>query len=488
MPTKLNKYSKTYINQGGTGGTAIQNALGGFGVIGQPNFTTAASALSINGLYNPDGLIFDNSGNLYIGDVNNNRILQFQPPFLNDMPASMVIGQQDFTSNSNTPITDSSLYNAGGGTFDIFGNAWVSDAGNNRILMYKYPFTTGMVANLVIGQSNFTTGTANTTINGLYQPVGSAFDPFGNLWVCDSDNDRILMFGSFDIITSTDIPVIHLNGYFFNGMPASLVIGQPNFTTNIANNGGLSASSLFIPGNIVIKLINENICIFVTDMGNNRILQYTIPYTRDYTVSGILLNSIDFAMQNGGSAYMDNASYGNLPSSYIYPAIGSWNADVVLGQSSFTTSASATTQNGLYLYNTFISRGLGGISLDSSNNLYIADAFNSRILMYSYNNGFANGQNASLVLGQSSYATNTSGTTQNNLYYPNYATLDSNENLWVVDLYNNRILVYFPPFSNGMNAGWSSSSSFGTNTTSSFASQNTVYWWNGNRQNIFYGN
>jgi hypothetical protein len=66
---------------------------------------------------------------------------------------------------------------------------------------------------------------------------------------------------------------------------------------------------------------------------------------------------------------------------------------LALGQATFTTSTSATTQNGLS--NPF------GVGFDSSGNLGVADFGNNRTLQFAP--PFSNNQNASLVLGQANF-------------------------------------------------------------------------------------
>ena len=65
--------------------TPLYNA--GFGVLGQPNFTSSAVNTTQNGMYAPDGVAFDASGNLYVVESNNNRVTMFVPPFSNGMNA-----------------------------------------------------------------------------------------------------------------------------------------------------------------------------------------------------------------------------------------------------------------------------------------------------------------------------------------------------------------------------------------------------------------
>jgi hypothetical protein len=76
-------------------------------------------------------------------------------------------------------------------------------------------FATGQAASFVIGQPGFTSDSPGTSASQLNRPRGVAFDSDGNLWVPESDNHRVLEF----------VPP------FSTGMSASLVLGQPDFTT-----------------------------------------------------------------------------------------------------------------------------------------------------------------------------------------------------------------------------------------------------------------
>lgn len=100
--------------------------------------------------------------------------------------------------------------------FDSSGNLWVADEVNNRVLEFTFPLSTGQSATLVIGQGSFTTGTAATSADGLNHPFGVAFGYPGNLWVADLNNRRVLEF----------------TPPFSTGQTATVVIGQPSFTTS----------------------------------------------------------------------------------------------------------------------------------------------------------------------------------------------------------------------------------------------------------------
>ena len=95
----------------------------------------------------------------------------------------------------------------------------VSDGLNNRVLIYKAPFTSGETANMVLGQAGFTSSTAALSATGMDFPAATAEDSAGNIYVSDLNNNRVLQF----------------KPPFKNGMSASLAVGQPDFVTGAFN-------------------------------------------------------------------------------------------------------------------------------------------------------------------------------------------------------------------------------------------------------------
>jgi sugar lactone lactonase YvrE len=221
-------------------------------VIGQSTFTTFASATSQSGLSTPSGIAFDSSGNLWVADRSNSRVLKFNAPFTSGEPASLVIGQSTFTTFASA-TSQSGLNYPQGIAFDSSGNLWVADQGNSRVLKFSAPFSTGEIASLVIGQSTFTAKSCATTQSGLCLPYGIAFDSSGNLWVADQGNSRVLKYSA----------------PFSNGKPASLVIGQSTFTTATS---ATSQSGLSTPFGIAFDSSSH---LWVADESNSRVLKFT---------------------------------------------------------------------------------------------------------------------------------------------------------------------------------------------------------------------
>ena len=127
----------------------------------------------------------DGSGNLYVADYYNNRVLYYPA---GSTTATKVYGQGgSFTTNTANKggISANSLYEPFTEVLDTSGNLYIFDAGNNRVLENKYNSS----ASKVYGQGgNFTTNTANNggiSASSLDNPSGGVFDKNGNLYVAD---------------------------------------------------------------------------------------------------------------------------------------------------------------------------------------------------------------------------------------------------------------------------------------------------------------
>ena len=109
----------------------------------------------------PSGISVSGS-KLYVVDQANNRVLIWNTiPTLNQTAANLVLGQTTFTTNA-TGIT-SSAFNLPAQVVTNGSVVAVADRSNNRVLIWNtIPTTNGQVANVVLGQTLFTTNTVNT--------------------------------------------------------------------------------------------------------------------------------------------------------------------------------------------------------------------------------------------------------------------------------------------------------------------------------------
>jgi hypothetical protein len=160
-------------------------------VLGQSSFLTNTEGLSATGMYNPEGIAVDSAGNVWVADYTNSRVLEFKPPFSNGMAASLVLGQSSFTSNS--PATTRTGMSWPTDVIENSGNIWITEGKNNRVLEFVPPFSNGMAASLVLGQSSFTTNSPATTRTGMWYPAGIIVANH-NVWVAEANNNRVLEF------------------------------------------------------------------------------------------------------------------------------------------------------------------------------------------------------------------------------------------------------------------------------------------------------
>lgn len=235
----------------------IQNATN---VIGQPNFTAyyknqALTQPESYTLSNPFGVWVTTAGKVAIADTGNNRVLIFNSiPQNPDASADIVIGQTNF--NDKSLGTASNKLNSPHGVYFDENYLMVADKGNNRVLIFKAPYSTGMSASHVIGQPDFTTNIANygggpssTTLNS---PYGVYFDGT-YLWVADTGNNRVLRY-NFNASTGTQ-----------SWWAADFVIGQNDFTQNTA---GVSENKLSGP----YAAYSDTTKVMIADSGNSRVV------------------------------------------------------------------------------------------------------------------------------------------------------------------------------------------------------------------------
>jgi hypothetical protein len=135
-------------------------------ILGQPSVTTGepnGAGLDASGLYRPEGVAFDAAGNLFVVDQRNNRVLGYRSPMTTDRAADLVIGQPDFNSDAdnNGGVSARSLAEPSHLAVTPAGDLYVADSENNRVLQYERPFATDTVADRVLGQPDFESNDAN---------------------------------------------------------------------------------------------------------------------------------------------------------------------------------------------------------------------------------------------------------------------------------------------------------------------------------------
>jgi sugar lactone lactonase YvrE len=433
--------------------------------LGVPSPSDSSSCIinSQNGICNPYQLAFDASNDLYVGG-RTARVLEFTTPITNNQNAIAVFGQANFTTTDTTCSSANVLCTSEGVAIDASGNLLVGDTSGNRIMEFTAPLETeNQSASLELGQDLFSHLQANTPLpQFLALPIQIAIDQKSSpkhLYVADSFDNRVL--GWNNVAT------------FADGAPADLVIGQPDFFSNAANEGGGSTSSTTHSlGDPVGVAVDSNSNLYVADGGNNRVLEFAAPFAgcgslpcvdsaNATVVIGIQGTSTAncagtpsaMTLCGPGSVALDSANNlyvadttDNRVLEFLAPLSSNEAASVVWGQGgSFTSndrnnpsnSPSTPTANSLYLPE--------GVALDASNNLYISDFFNNRVLEFNETANPANNTTANTVFGQSSFTNNGGGGGTTGLTEPRQVAVDPSGNLYIADWGNSRVLEYSAP-------------------------------------------
>lgn len=314
----------------------LENNMPASGVLGQLNFTSGGLGTSSSTMNAPSGVAIDpTTGKLFVVDRYNNRVLRWDSAakMINGSSAEAVFGQLNF--NTSTSGLSSSKFNDPLRVFiDSNGSLWVSDYLNNRVLRFDSASykSSGASANLVIGQNNFTTNSSGTAVNKMYGPVGVFVDNNDRLWVADRLNHRVLRFDNASTKT--------------NGANADAVLGQSEFTSGTS---GLSATKMNRPMGVYADSQDH---LWVCEDDNNRVLRFD-----------------NASLKTNGAA-----------------------ADGVLGQPDFTTNTKSQTRNGV--------SNLRGVFGDQTGRLYVVDESNHRVLVFNHAASLSNGAFADYVLGQ----------------------------------------------------------------------------------------
>lgn len=390
----------------------------------------AANTLSL-GSNVTTAMAMDASGNLYVTDAGNRRVLRYPAAALvanNFGPnADVVIGQGDFVSTTQpSSLSDRNHFSVPAGlAFDSSGHLFVTDTGTNRILVFSPPFTNGEAS---IRLAGIVSPTPTTPTQSTFSaPEGIVMVNNGPA-IMDAGNNRIMIFDPFssaDWATSDNT--------FANPPPKAIgLMGQADYLSKEPNAGNVQPSASSFSAPVAAAAAGSDV--FVADSANNRVLVFA------------------------------NAAQGA-------------SATVVLGQNGFPYNAVDYVEGKEFSFgpNVFSTSGGqltafwdAGIAVDTTANpahLYVADPGNNRVLGYADIRKAGPGVKADLVIGQTDLMTtvcNSGGVhvsspapgqltqqpTQSSLCYPTGLAVDPSGNLYVADSLNGRVLRFPTPFQN----------------------------------------
>ena len=356
-------------------------------------------------LFTPHGVEVDGSGNLYIADTNNNRIrlVAANTGVISTIAGNGAVG---FVGDGG-PAVNAALAFPYGVAVDASNNLYIADRNHHSIR--RVDAATGVITTVAGGRLGFSGDGGPATAASLTYPTAVAIDRTGNLFIADTENQRIRKVSAQSGIIST---VAGNGSKGFSGDGGAATSGSMAAPSGIAVD---SLGNLYIADGIVnnrIRKVDGMTGIITTVAGNG-----SQGFSGDGgpATAAALFFPHDVAVDIAGNLYIADVSNSRI-------------RKVAAGTGVITTVAGNGSLNGPY-----------GVSVDASGNLYIADTSNHRIRKVSTNGVI------STVAGKGSaeYSGDHGPATAAGLDGPRRVAVDSAGNLYIADVNNNRIRAVY---------------------------------------------
>jgi hypothetical protein len=360
-------------------------------------------------LSNPASVAVDGYGNLIIADNGNQRIRVVAPRSGTFYGQAMSAGHiytvaGDGTvgdSGNGSPATDAELNDPQGIAVDGAGNLVIADTGNQKIRVVAASsgtfFGIGMTAGDIYtvagdGKYGYAGDGGPATDAEFKNPSGVAVDPYGNLVIADSGNERIRV-----IAASTG----EFYGQTMTAGDVYTVAGDGKY--GFAGDGGPATDAEFVtPGDVSVDGAGN---LVIADTGSNR---------------------LRVVAAHSGRFYGQKMAAGD-----IYTAAGN-------GQYAYSGDGGQATRAEF--------DDPGNLAVDGAGNLVIADTGNNviRVMAASAGTSYGQAMTAGHIYtiagnGTTGYAGDGGPATKAELSMPFDVALDGAGNVLIVDAGNNRI-------------------------------------------------
>jgi streptogramin lyase len=234
--------------------------VAGNGTFGDSGDGGPATAAELGGI---GGLAVDAAGDLFIADVNLDRVHKVSPSGI----ITTVAGNGSFGfGGDGGPATAAPLGNPTAVAVDAAGDLFIAEPYNNRV---REVSPSGIITTVAgNGTGGFGGDGGPATAAELSSPAAVAIDAAGNLYIVDQDNTRVREVSPSGMITT-----VAGNGTFGFG----------------GDDGPATAAQLYTPGGVAVDAAGD---LYIADTNNNRIRKVTSTSGADIT---------EFALPTPGS-------------------------------------------------------------------------------------------------------------------------------------------------------------------------------------------
>src|ERR1700733_1960590 len=352
---------------------------------GTAGYTADGVAATTSELSEPQTVAIDNSGNLFIGDQNNQRIRE----------VSCV------TTTSSGGACTASTGQTAGDIYTVAGDASAGYNGDNKL----------------------------ATTAQLYYPIGVAVDSAGDLFIGDLDDDRIREVPC-DVSTLTCTPPSGDTAQFM------YTIAGTGSTTFFGNNVPATGADLYYPTGVAsdsagnIYIADRSNCV-VREVSGGNISTFAGTGTCGYSGDGGAATSADLNQPSRVAVDSSNNVYIADTNNCLIRKVSGGNISTFAGKSpslacGYMGDGGAATSAELYYPI--------GVAVDGSGNVYIADQYNYVVRKVS-------GGNISTFAGNHTYGFNGDGgpAASAELSYVLDVATDATGDVYIADQYNQRI-------------------------------------------------
>ena len=300
-------------------------------------------------LWSPWGVVTDSAGSLYVADLEDSRVRKVSNGLIDAAAGNGVYGY----SGDNGPALSAELAYPYGVAVDAAGNLYIADTNNSRIRKVSNGAISTVAGN---GTAGYSGDNGPATSAQLNYPTAVAVDAAGDLYIADTQNNRIRKVSNGAIVT---IAGNGTAGYSGDNGPAAAA--QLNSPYGVALD---SAGNLYIADryNSRIRKVSNGAIVTVAGNGASGYSGDDGPATSaelSYPAGVAVDSAGDLYIADGGNSRIRRVSNGTI-ATIAGNGIAGFSGD----------NGPATSAE---LYEPL------AVALDSAGNVYIADDGNNRI-------------------------------------------------------------------------------------------------------------